>query len=481
MSGRWVPPSVRRKRAAEAAKKAREAEKGESQTPARPVQTVMTVQSPDAKKVRFAIDDKVRVVEKLTWPEIRGDFRDPEGEHGPDYCYLGQERKTRLLAFYRNHLYKSVFVAWKNHVRDVRLAPEPHTQPQPQPQAQPQQQSQPQPQPQPQQQSQIQPPPQLIAAAGSTTTSSGAGNSLTIDTFGSARTSSAPIKISRSAPVDIRSMSAGNVDTSPSFSSSHVGADKSPIVGGLKAEKKRSGRIFLHRPRRPDKAVEKLRPHSFPKEVIQPRAGMKRDYPASIQSPSKRSCVLLEKLRLGSPLGGRAPRNTNNSNRGGADGNRGSADETAQNFLKCAGLNLSDSPISLGGNYPTPPGLVTRSQSMSDHFLLPWTNSQSTESKSVSFRPKRKLSPPPMLRRHTDPQPKPKPAVPRINTKNIRNGSEGLSAPEPMLESRSPMVTPQVESLFGFEVQKEKQSQDDERGRSGAKQEKRQPFSLQSS
>eukprot|EP00471_Norrisiella_sphaerica_P014421 CAMPEP_0184501712 /NCGR_PEP_ID=MMETSP0113_2-20130426/48406_1 /TAXON_ID=91329 /ORGANISM="Norrisiella sphaerica, Strain BC52" /LENGTH=334 /DNA_ID=CAMNT_0026890575 /DNA_START=245 /DNA_END=1249 /DNA_ORIENTATION=+ len=214
---KWVPPSVRRKRAEEEALR-KERETGREV--ARPREEGITVRSPDAKRVRFAVDDQVHIVKKLSWTQIRGDHRDPNGEDGPDYCFLGQERKTRLSGFYRNYLRKRAFVAW-------------HT----------------------------------LAS------SSKEG---TLDSFGSPSTQAVPISFkSKSSAKNAR-------HTSLPFS-----------VGDRLGEA--SARVLT-------------RPRSFPEiglDSVQ-RAGMKRDSPANaVASPSKRTCLMLDKLNLESPLFGR--------------------------------------------------------------------------------------------------------------------------------------------------------------------------------
>mmetsp|Transcript_26946 Transcript_26946/g.65442 ORF Transcript_26946/g.65442 Transcript_26946/m.65442 type:complete len:336 (-) Transcript_26946:551-1558(-) len=218
MSGKWVPPSLRRRREEERKRK----ELGRT-APER------TVRSPDAQRVRFAIDDKIHVVNKLTPTQIRGSYRDPEGEDGPDYCYIGQQRKTRLCAFRLNVLCKKTFLTWREYTHTKRAATD----------------------------------------------------SNAMDKFGSPTTSTGPIPIR-------------------SVSSQSVGKQIPIIKAGSNPETCE----------RRDQATDTTpRPHSFPRVGLElmPRAGMKRDSPGgTMASPSKRACVMLDKLKLGSPLFGRS-------------------------------------------------------------------------------------------------------------------------------------------------------------------------------
>jgi len=60
-----------------------------------------------------------------------------------------------------------------------------------------------------------------------------------------------------------------------------------------------------YRVKDPRVSIPVQRPHSYPSilpDIRPPRPGKKRDSPGLLASPSKRSCVMLEKLKLGSPL-----------------------------------------------------------------------------------------------------------------------------------------------------------------------------------
>jgi len=104
----------------EEARKREQANTSSSQNPRKQASIAMTVKSPDAKRVRFSIDDQVHRVEKLSWTQIRGDYRNPEGENGPDYCYMGQNRASRLQAFYRKSMCSHAFRTWREHTKQIR-------------------------------------------------------------------------------------------------------------------------------------------------------------------------------------------------------------------------------------------------------------------------------------------------------------------------------------------------------------------------
>lgn len=49
-----------------------------------------------------------------------GDYRDPEGENGPDYGYLGQQRSIRLSQFWVKHTKRKAFFKWRAGTNQTR-------------------------------------------------------------------------------------------------------------------------------------------------------------------------------------------------------------------------------------------------------------------------------------------------------------------------------------------------------------------------
>jgi hypothetical protein len=67
----------------------------------------------DSKRVRFANEAKIKVVQKLTWNEIRGDLRDPYGDD-PDYGYIGVVRDHRLSQFAKKLTLRKYLFTWRH-------------------------------------------------------------------------------------------------------------------------------------------------------------------------------------------------------------------------------------------------------------------------------------------------------------------------------------------------------------------------------
>ena len=69
--------------------------------------------------MRFALDNTVHLVVRLTWEQLRGDLRDPRGD--PDYGYLGQMRANRLAAFCEDFALRKALGLWRQLAQEGRL------------------------------------------------------------------------------------------------------------------------------------------------------------------------------------------------------------------------------------------------------------------------------------------------------------------------------------------------------------------------
>lgn len=321
----------------------------------------MTVKSPDADKVRFTIDDQVRHVEKLTWTQIRGDYREPEGEHGPDYGYLGQARNTRLVGFYRKFLVRKLLRVWQRHAQDTA--------------------------------------------------------SKSLDFYGSPTTTSCPKPIGRVTLETTSSTEPQRVMSNPDDNDSRV-----PL------------------------AVESpsSRPHSFPRNDTKARAGMKRDSPlGGLTSPSKRSCVLLEKLKLGSPLHRRivlANKIFSIKDNESTSSQEGSESETISELqLPSVSLPLDQKPLfqSCNERFAKP----FENQKISSPFKEPDIPVRRTSPRSSLLSPSRPLHPPRISAMGPNPaHPDPMVMSPKATSKQpVPTRQKGFS---PKLMAISPKLSP---------------------------------------
>jgi len=58
-------------------------------------------------KIRFAIDDTIYRIERLSYTDIVGDIRDPE--NNPNYGEIALLRYMRLNSFYNNFIIQKYF------------------------------------------------------------------------------------------------------------------------------------------------------------------------------------------------------------------------------------------------------------------------------------------------------------------------------------------------------------------------------------
>mmetsp|Transcript_5509 Transcript_5509/g.7684 ORF Transcript_5509/g.7684 Transcript_5509/m.7684 type:complete len:220 (-) Transcript_5509:345-1004(-) len=62
------------------------------------------------KRVRFCEDDEVKLIQKLTMTDIRGDWREPDTD--PDFCSIGQARHRRLSQFAEKMRARKLLLLW---------------------------------------------------------------------------------------------------------------------------------------------------------------------------------------------------------------------------------------------------------------------------------------------------------------------------------------------------------------------------------
>ena len=60
-------------------------------------------------KIKFALDDDIYLIERLTYTDIVGDIRNKDD---PNYGEIAQRRTYRLAIFFENFILRKYFLIW---------------------------------------------------------------------------------------------------------------------------------------------------------------------------------------------------------------------------------------------------------------------------------------------------------------------------------------------------------------------------------
>mmetsp|Transcript_6627 Transcript_6627/g.10152 ORF Transcript_6627/g.10152 Transcript_6627/m.10152 type:complete len:213 (+) Transcript_6627:117-755(+) len=72
------------------------------------------------KTVTFKEEPEIKFVEKLTWTQIRGDFREPNGPD-PDYGFIAQQRYKKLCRIGERLMLRRCLKRWRTVSKNINL------------------------------------------------------------------------------------------------------------------------------------------------------------------------------------------------------------------------------------------------------------------------------------------------------------------------------------------------------------------------